>query len=108
MLSYPAVLLGAGELGADDFLLLLVFVTNVKVTALGARNQAGQNHALDYEMRHLGEDEAVFNGPRLALIGIANNVFFRRARMAHMLPLLVRGIASAPHAAEPGSLYGCQ
>src|SRR5262249_23677937 len=73
-LSDPTVPLGADQFGADDFLLLLVFVANVKITALGACDQARQNHSLDHEVRHLREDEAVFDGPGLALIGVANDV----------------------------------
>src|SRR5438105_15075346 len=51
-------------------------------------------------MRQLGEDEAIFDGAGLALIGIADDVFFRSCGLADGIPLQMRREAGATHAAQ--------
>ena len=83
-------------------------MTDIEVPSLGARTQAGQNHSLDDEMRQLGKNEAVFDRSWLALVGIADDIFFRRRGIAHRLPLLIRGISGATHAAQSRRFDLCQ
>src|SRR5947209_7720540 len=73
-------------------------------SARSAHAQAAEDHSLQHQMWQLGQNKAIFNGAGLAFIGIADQIFFRRSRLAHRLPLQMRGITGAAHALQPASL----
>src|SRR5437016_86395 len=78
-----AVATAGGQLALEMFGLRLVLVAYIDDALVGADDEAGQDHALDHQMRHVIEDEAVLDGPRLALVGIAHDVLRRPGRPAH-------------------------
>src|SRR6266705_2694954 len=75
-----AVATAGSQLALEMFGQRLVLVAYIDDALVGADDEAGQNHALDHQMRHVIEDEAVLDGPRLALVGIAHDVLRRPGR----------------------------
>src|SRR6266581_4341738 len=103
-----AVATAGGQLALEMFGLRLVLVAYIDDALVGADDEAGQNHALDHQMRHVIEDEAVLDGPRLALVGIAHDVLRRPGRPPHDLPLHPRREAGAAEAPEVAGLERAQ
>src|SRR2546426_725115 len=99
-----AVATAGGQLALEMFGLRLVLVAYIDDALVGADDEAGQDHALDHQMRHVIEDEAVLDGPRLALVGIAHDVLRRPGRPPHDLPLHPRREAGAAEATEVAGL----
>ena len=99
-----AVATAGGQLALEMFGLRLVLVAYIDDALVGADDEAGQDHALDHQMRHVIEDEAVLDGPRLALVGIAHDVLRRPGRPPHDLPLHPRREAGAAEAPEVAGL----
>src|SRR6266851_3434957 len=80
----------------------MVLVADIEDAALRAGDQAGDDHALDEEMRQIGHDEAVLDGAGLAFIGVANNVFHGIGLLADEIPLHAGGKSGAAHAFQFG------
>src|SRR5262249_26421587 len=93
-----------GQLTFKMFGLRLVLVAYIDDALLRAHDQAGQDHALDHQMRRMIEDEAVLDGPRFAFVGIAHDVLRRAGGPAHDLPLHPRREARAAEAPEVAGL----
>ena len=77
-------------------------MADVKNPAASARDEAGHNHAFDHEVGHVLHDEAVFDGARFTLIGIANDVLFFARCVADDLPFAASRKAGAAHATQAG------
>src|SRR5262249_60711626 len=103
-----AVATAGGQLTFKMFGLRLVLVAYIDDALLRTHDQAGQDHALDHQMRRVIEDEAVLYGPRLALVGIAHDVLRRAGGRAHDLPLHPRREAGTAEASEVAGLERSQ
>src|SRR5215213_7935606 len=71
----------------DDALLFEVLVPDIEDAVGGAAHDAGDDHPFDYQMRRVPHDVAVFDRPRLALVGITHDVLLIAGRVADRLPL---------------------
>ena len=91
---------------AEDACLGPVLVADVYDAAPRASDDPGERHALDEEVWHGGEDAAVLDGARLALVGVADDVLLVAGRVADGLPLDGGREAGAAHAAELRGLEG--
>ncbi len=80
----------------------MVLVADIEDAALRAGDQAGDDHALDEEMRQVGHDEAIFDGAGFAFIGVTNNVFHGIGLFANQVPLHAGGKSGAAHAFQFG------
>ena len=79
-------------------------MADINDALVGADDEAGQDHPLDHQMRHVIEDEAILDGARLALVGVAHDVLRRAYGRANDLPLRARresGAAEATKVAGP-------
>ena len=100
VLPAQAERIDAGQFGAEDFDLLLVFVAAVEIALLSADDETADDHSLEDEVGEMLQNEAVFDGSRLALVGVADDEFLCSRGAAGALPLAVGGKAGAAHAAE--------
>ena len=75
-------------------------MADINRAARGACHKPGKDHAFQHEVRVLREKFAVFKRARLALVGIADDIFFVSLGMPDIAPLLVRRHARAPHASQ--------
>ena len=66
------------DLVLDDLDLRLVLVADVDDAGRAPVDQAGEQHALHQQVRHVREEEAVLEGAGLALVGVADDVLGRR------------------------------
>ena len=80
-----------------------VFVPDVDEAFLGADGLGADDHALEDGVGIGLEDGAVHEGPRVALVAVADEVFRRSLRPAGGLPLLARGEPGPAPAPETGS-----
>src|SRR5688572_3388922 len=90
------------DLRFENVLLLLVLVSDVKDALPRAHRQPAEDHALDEQVRRVRHDVTVFDGARLALVGVADDVLLRAWLIAHQLPLHAgreTGAAQTPQAA---------
>src|SRR6266850_1227854 len=100
LFSEEARATAAANLFAKDFFLEMILVPNVENAELRAGNNAGDEHALDEEMRQMRHDEAVFDRAGLAFIGVADDILDGVAFLADEIPLHARGESGAAHAAK--------
>ena len=73
----------------------------------GSRHgQPADDHRLDHEVGDVAQDLAVLERPRLALVGVADDVLLRVGPLlvGHLLPLAVRVLARPAHARQPRRL----
>ena len=70
----------------------------------GAHDEAGQDHALDHQVRQVVENEAVLDGARLALVRVAHDVLRRAGGGANDVPLHASREARAAEAPEVARL----
>src|ERR1700675_2573880 len=81
-----------------------VLVANVKNSLARAGYQPGENHAFDYQMREMREDEAVLDRAGLALICIADDILLRVGLRADNLPFRFGRESCASQPSQPGRL----
>ena len=67
-------------------------------------DEPGEDHPLDDQVRRVPHDVAVLERPRLALVGIADDVFLVARRVAHRFPLHAGRKAGAAQAAQAARL----
>ncbi len=94
--------IAAANFFAENFFLKMVLVANVKDAALGSCYKAGDDHALDEQMRQIGHDKAVLDGAGLAFISVADNIFDGIGLFAHEIPLHAGGKSGPAHAFQFG------
>jgi hypothetical protein len=86
------------------FALRLVFVADVENALGGAGHEASEDHGFDHEMRQLGEDDAVLERARFALVGVTDDVLRRARFFADEVPLGAGRKPGAAHAAQAAVL----
>src|SRR6202043_2297840 len=57
-----------------DVFLVLVLMAYIEDTRACSRHKTGDDHAFHYQVRKVLNNEAIFDGSRLALIRVANHV----------------------------------
>src|SRR3546814_1883910 len=65
---------------------------------------AGDRHALDHRVRVVTQDVAILGGPRLGLVGVAEDVLLHAAVLGHEAPLQAGRERSEEHTSELQSL----
>ena len=100
VLAHEAVSAGVFEGEAHPLDGERVFGTDVDETVLGTGGLGGDKHPLDDEMRVSFEEEAVHEGARVALIGVAEEVLGRASSRAEEVPLAAGGEEGAAAPAE--------
>src|SRR5260370_17048534 len=103
----PGVI-AAADFFAEDFFLKMIFVADIKYAAYRAGDEAGDDHAFDDEMRKVGHDEAVFNGPGLAFVRVAHDIFNGIGLLANQVPFQAGGKTGAAHAFQFACLQFCE
>ena len=73
---------------------------------LGSDHGHPEQQPLQHQVRLLGEDLPVLEGPRLGLVGVADHVFRAGRLRGHQPPLPPGGEAGAAQAPQPGVLEG--
>src|SRR5260370_4759982 len=86
----------------ENLFLKMVLVADIRDAALRSGDQAGDDHALDEEMRQVSHDEAVLDGAGLAFIGVADNIFHGIRLLADEIPFHAGGKSGAAHAFQLG------
>ncbi len=86
----------------ENLFLKMVLVADIEDAALRSGDQAGDDHALDEEMRQVSHDEAVLDGAGLAFIGVADNIFHGIRLLADEIPFHAGGKSGAAHAFQLG------
>src|SRR5580704_3626041 len=106
--SKQAIVIAAPQLFAKNLFLQAILVPDVENSLFRSGNQPRHNHPLDHQMRKMRHDEAIFDRPRLALVSIAYDVFFRPRLLAHQIPFHARRKSCSAHPAEFRHLQFCQ
>ena len=102
------------DLAADHRLLRAVLVPDEHPAFLGPGREHPEQHALQHQVRLVGQDLPVLERPRLGLVGVADRVLRRRGLRRDQLPLPAGREPGAAHAAQPdvgqgrGDLPGVQ
>ena len=81
--SQQALLVAAIDLVLQNIFRLFVFVADIQDPFLRSGNQAGCDHALNYQIGNILHDAAVFYGAGFAFIGVTDDVFRVTGRIAH-------------------------
>ena len=95
------------EARCDQVFLGLVFVADVQDTLARPGHEASDDHALDHQVRQVPQDEAVFDGAGLALVRVADDVFFRRGRFSHRFPFDAGGKSRTAQSGQSRRLELC-
>ena len=74
-----------------------VFVPQVDDAVLGPHGEPGEDHAFDHQVRQFVEDHPVFEGPRFALVRIADHVLRPPRLTGHHFPFAARGKPGPAH-----------
>ncbi len=96
----PAILGTLFERGLEMLVRLPELPTNVVVTDRRADHVTADGHALDQLVRVITQDIAILERARLALVGIAHDVFLSRRVARHERPLQARRETRAATAAQ--------
>src|SRR5712692_1479843 len=64
------------------------------------RDQPGHNHSFNHQVRNVLHQKAVLDGSRLALIGVAHDIFLRARGVSNNFPFRSRRESGASHAAQ--------
>src|SRR3990172_2281605 len=83
---------------------VLVLVAEVDPAALGADHARGQAHALHDQVRQLLQEDAVLERSGLALVGVADDVLWRRRLLPDQFPLEPRLESRPAHSPEASGL----
>ena len=77
-----------------------VLVTDKNVRLLGADHVSAEQESLDQQVRESFHKKTVFEGTRLALVGIDYHILLCAWRVAHDLPLHISGKPGPAHAPQ--------
>jgi hypothetical protein len=105
VLAEQAEIARLGDGGVQALQRQRVFRAAVDIALRCADGVGGDGHALDQAVGVALDDAAVHEGPRVALVGVADHVFGLALGEAGELPLQAGGEAGAAAAPQPGGLH---
>ena len=86
----------------DRIDLVVILVADVDVAAFGPEEKRREDHPFDDHVGRPQQELAVLEGRRLALVGVADDVFLVAPGLHDVAPFLRGRSACPPHAAEVG------
>ena len=84
----------------EQLLNLAVFAADIDVTLVGVKDIAGNGHALNDAQRVLFQQDLVLKGARLALIRVADDVFWIALNFIKLFPFFSGRVGSAAAAQQ--------
>src|SRR3989442_12784929 len=92
--------IAAPNLFTKDFFLQMIFMPYIKNSLRRTRHESRKNHSLHKQVRKLRHDKPIFDRARLALVGVANDIFFRPRLLANQIPFHGSRESRAAHTAQ--------
>ena len=90
----------AANLFAKNLFLQMIFMPDIQNSFLRSCHEPRQNHAFHQKMRKVRHDEPIFDGSRLALVGVADDIFVRPRLLANQIPFHGSRESRAAHTAQ--------